>query len=71
MQLSDGYPNVVKLAQPDRENQHPLQLYFVSALLTQALPSFPSLAVQKSGRGPGIIYHVSGKKGGESVVKLN
>ena len=25
----------------------------------QAPPSFPSLAVRKSGRGPGIIYHVS------------
>ena len=27
--------------------------------IASAPPSFPSLAVRKSGRGPGIIYHVS------------
>ena len=26
---------------------------------SQAWPSFPSLVVQKSGRGPGIFYHVN------------
>ena len=36
-------------------------------------PSFPSLAVQKSGRGPGIIYHVSDvgveEKGKEDLIE--
>ena len=30
---------------------------------SQAPPSFPSLAVRKSGRGPGIFYHVSDVEG--------
>ena len=34
---------------------------------SQALPSFPSLAVRKSGRGPGIIYHVNDVEGREKV----
>ena len=32
-------------------------------------PSFPSLAVWKSGRGPGIIYHVSDVEGREKVER--
>ena len=32
-------------------------------------PSFPSLAVWKSGRGAGIIYHVSDVEGREKVER--
>ena len=34
-----------------------------------APPSFPSLAVRKSGRGPGIFYHVSDVEGREKVAR--
>ena len=36
---------------------------------SQAPPSFPSLAVRKSGRGPGIFYHVSDVEGREKVER--
>ena len=36
---------------------------------TLASPSFPSLAVWKSGRGPGIFYHVSNVEGREKVER--
>ena len=35
----------------------------------QAPPSFLSLAVQKSGRGPGVIYHMSDVEGREKVIE--
>ena len=38
-------------------------------LRSQVPPSFPSLAVRKSGRGPGIIYHVSDVDGREKVER--
>ena len=37
--------------------------------LSQALPNFPSLAVRKSRRGPGIFYHVSDVEGIEKVER--
>ena len=36
---------------------------------SQAPPSFPSFAVWKSGRGPGIIYHVNDVEGREDLTE--
>ena len=37
----------------------------------QVPPSFPLLAVLKSGRGPGIIYHMSDVEGREKVERTS
>ena len=37
--------------------------------MVAAPPNFPLHAVQKSGRGPGIIYHVGREKDGEDLIE--
>ena len=70
---TDVSSSVSKLSTLQTLSSSYIQFYHLVQIIiwphSQALPSFLLLAVQKSGRGPGIIYHMSDIEGRENVER--